>query len=671
MGINASRARWPVLFAVVIAASFVLKLAVMGLNSGVWWDEAVYLGLSQNLRDGVYGLDGVESDRPPLFPVFLSLFGADIGTGRMIVWALSVLAVYLSYVMGREAYGRDAGLVTAALTASFPLYFFFTTKLLSEALFSVFFIASLICLNRSLRDGGRRSWVLVGVTTGLAFLTRYPATVLVIAYAAYGLYKGQSRGVAYFLASFAAVLVPWLAFSTLVYGSPWGAYAHNLGILAASQPEPWYYYAQNFFVITGLPGTLFAIALLVSLKQKRADFYLLLALAVFVVFSLPVHKELRHPVAFLPVVALASSRLLQILKPRNTQLFAVLAISVMGFASGANEVLQDSEGAVALVNSADFLRDKEGAVLSEYYDYKYPLSFGAKNPWLEVLGGKEVFILPSDEADIGPFLQQHPNVRYAVIYAFGPRVPEYAASYAQKHWTPVASFAQWGNESAAVVYDTRQPKPFYVSVTFDDGLASQYDAASVLDARGMRGTFYIASGLLGSSFEGIETMTVSQVVSLAQRGHEVGAHTYGHVNANNASAAAFEKEIIDDNAFFASRGIAVTSFAYPYGEVAHKETVEKHYTSGRNAIDRVNPVPVPDKIRYELYAVPVSSNDFEKVEQYLGIAEMEKGWIIFIVHDVATDSREEYDITPAELEEMISLSEKSGAEVVTVGEVMG
>jgi peptidoglycan/xylan/chitin deacetylase (PgdA/CDA1 family) len=38
-----------------------------------------------------------------------------------------------------------------------------------------------------------------------------------------------------------------------------------------------------------------------------------------------------------------------------------------------------------------------------------------------------------------------------------------------------------------------------VSLTFDDGQASQYAAASVLHRHGMAGTFYINSGYVGSS----------------------------------------------------------------------------------------------------------------------------------------------------------------------------
>ena len=38
-----------------------------------------------------------------------------------------------------------------------------------------------------------------------------------------------------------------------------------------------------------------------------------------------------------------------------------------------------------------------------------------------------------------------------------------------------------------------------VSLTFDDGSASQYSTLSMLSAHGMNGTYYINSGLVGSS----------------------------------------------------------------------------------------------------------------------------------------------------------------------------
>ena len=61
-----------------------------------------------------------------------------------------------------------------------------------------------------------------------------------------------------------------------------------------------------------------------------------------------------------------------------------------------------------------------------------------------------------------------------------------------------------------------------VSLTFDDGLASQRLASELLEGRGLRGTFYVPSGLVGSRGH----LGWDDIIRLAEQGHEVGGHTH-------------------------------------------------------------------------------------------------------------------------------------------------
>src|SRR4051794_30162773 len=62
----------------------------------------------------------------------------------------------------------------------------------------------------------------------------------------------------------------------------------------------------------------------------------------------------------------------------------------------------------------------------------------------------------------------------------------------------------------------------YVSLTFDDGRASQRNAGALLADNGVRGTFYIVSGGVGSSPWYLD---LSDVQGLAAAGNEIGGHT--------------------------------------------------------------------------------------------------------------------------------------------------
>ena len=59
------------------------------------------------------------------------------------------------------------------------------------------------------------------------------------------------------------------------------------------------------------------------------------------------------------------------------------------------------------------------------------------------------------------------------------------------------------------------------AITFDDGGSSALLAASALEARGWRGSFFITTGRIGSP----GFLTAEQVRGLVQRGHEMGSHS--------------------------------------------------------------------------------------------------------------------------------------------------
>jgi peptidoglycan/xylan/chitin deacetylase (PgdA/CDA1 family) len=110
------------------------------------------------------------------------------------------------------------------------------------------------------------------------------------------------------------------------------------------------------------------------------------------------------------------------------------------------------------------------------------------------------------------------------------------------------------------------PSPTIVSLTFDDGRQTQYSARAPLAAHGMRGTFYINSGLVASTTDGFY-MTWGQIQDLAADGNEITGHSLTHPHLTNLSTDAARHEICDDRTNLLNHGFSpVQSFAYPYAE---------------------------------------------------------------------------------------------------------
>src|SRR5262249_23787409 len=81
--------------------------------------------------------------------------------------------------------------------------------------------------------------------------------------------------------------------------------------------------------------------------------------------------------------------------------------------------------------------------------------------------------------------------------------------------------------------------PAIVSITIDDGFDDSPLAAQLLDKYGMKGTFYIISGVLNDS----PYMSTSQVQAIRAAGHEIGGHTITHQHLTQMSAAEQQHEI--------------------------------------------------------------------------------------------------------------------------------
>ena len=67
----------------------------------------------------------------------------------------------------------------------------------------------------------------------------------------------------------------------------------------------------------------------------------------------------------------------------------------------------------------------------------------------------------------------------------------------------------------------------YISISFDDGLQTQYDYAyPMLHQLGMNATYYAISDKVGTS----GYMTASELVNLQNTGSEIGSHSKTHAS---------------------------------------------------------------------------------------------------------------------------------------------
>jgi peptidoglycan/xylan/chitin deacetylase (PgdA/CDA1 family) len=187
-----------------------------------------------------------------------------------------------------------------------------------------------------------------------------------------------------------------------------------------------------------------------------------------------------------------------------------------------------------------------------------------------------------------------------------------------------------------------------VSLTFDDGRQTQYAARAPLAAHAMHGTFYVNSGLVGSTTSDWR-MTWSQLHDLAADGNEIAGHTLTHSHLTSLSASQQQQEICGDRNNLLNQGFSpVLSFAYPYAE--YDSTVESTvqqcgYWSARwvggirgsNCSGCPFAETVPPNNRWVLRTPPDidTGTTLATMEGYVTQAESNGGgWVTLVIHSV-------------------------------------
>jgi peptidoglycan/xylan/chitin deacetylase (PgdA/CDA1 family) len=206
--------------------------------------------------------------------------------------------------------------------------------------------------------------------------------------------------------------------------------------------------------------------------------------------------------------------------------------------------------------------------------------------------------------------------------------------------------------------------------TFDDAPSSVSTyGASVLEAAGARGTFYISTALLGRSTEYWQLIDAEGVRELHVRGHEIGMHGHCHLPVGSrGSAAEFSDDIARNRAVLRAidPGIEASNFAYPYGHVtlSRKMQLARRVRSSRGVAGGINSGLIDTQL---LRVIPLEEKgpSLDEIAHLLDAAERVNGWAIFMIHDVASVPSP-FGVTPEKLAAVLRLVTSRSFSVLTM-----
>jgi len=206
-----------------------------------------------------------------------------------------------------------------------------------------------------------------------------------------------------------------------------------------------------------------------------------------------------------------------------------------------------------------------------------------------------------------------------------------------------------------------------VSVTFDDGWASQYNnGLPILKKYGVPATLYVLSGSINTP----DYMTQAQIQAFADRGDEIASHTVTHPDLTKLSAAQLENELARSKATLQQMfgPSAALDFASPYGAYNATTTaaVQKYYATQRNTDDGFNA-----QAGFNPYNILVQNVDSgttaATVQGWINSAKANNAWLVLVYHEVGVSIGQDiYHTDTAVLDSHMAAVKNSGLPMVTV-----
>ena len=208
----------------------------------------------------------------------------------------------------------------------------------------------------------------------------------------------------------------------------------------------------------------------------------------------------------------------------------------------------------------------------------------------------------------------------------------------------------------------------YVSFTFDDFPKSAYTAGgAILAEHGARGTYFTSCHLLGGPSPSGVIASRDDLPKLLQDGHELGCHTFEHLDGTRAAPAVFERSIAANRAALAeivAEADLPRVFAYPLdGPVLSvKKTVGRHFAGCRGGGQTFNGRVIDLNLLKAYFFDWKNRGDLDGVRKVLAETVAARGWLIFATHDVAA-TPSDYGCTPEFFAKVVRLAVESGARV--------
>lgn len=210
-----------------------------------------------------------------------------------------------------------------------------------------------------------------------------------------------------------------------------------------------------------------------------------------------------------------------------------------------------------------------------------------------------------------------------------------------------------------------------ISFTFDDCPKSAINnGVSQIDKEGWLCTAYVSGGLMGiTNHHGLQIQG-EDAQALHKSGHEVGCHTFSHIDAQSHALSDFLADIDRNREYYDGFNLPeFETFAYPYGQTTAplKTALETRFL-GLRGIESGPHVKKSDLNQIKSTAAFTGTKMERTLAQIMQL-KTRPAWLTIFTHDVR-DNHSRWGCSPKDMEDVIMAVKNSGAEVLTVAKAI-
>ena len=213
----------------------------------------------------------------------------------------------------------------------------------------------------------------------------------------------------------------------------------------------------------------------------------------------------------------------------------------------------------------------------------------------------------------------------------------------------------------------------YVSFTLDDfPTSAARTGGAILNKHGAAGTYYVALGLMGKPSPSGPIASAEDIRWTIETGHELGCHTFGHLNGAECGGDVFVESIRKNREHLLTvvPGVRFADFAYPFDGpgLSVKRAVRGLFRTCRGGGQAIKEGVIDLALLKGFFVDARNARDVPQLEEVLRRTVERKGWLIFATHDVC-EAPSRFGCTPRDFENIVRMATSSGATVLPVAGV--